>query len=61
MDYLAKWPATEGISPVFTERRIRTLGVKTKRPMPTMLVDGVSVAAAHQGSDDDVEETTACG
>ena len=22
MDYLAKWPATEGISPVFTERRV---------------------------------------
>jgi DNA recombination protein RmuC len=34
--------------------RIRSLGVKTKRPMPAMLVDGVSIAA----SSDDSEEST---
>jgi DNA recombination protein RmuC len=33
--------------------RIRSLGVKTKRPMPAMLVDGLSIAA----SSDDSEES----
>ncbi len=34
--------------------RIRSLGVKTKRPMPTMLVDGISVGALSEESDESI-------
>ncbi|HEV2177537.1 MAG TPA: DNA recombination protein RmuC [Terriglobia bacterium] len=34
--------------------RIRSLGVKTKRPMPPMLVDGVSITAPTEDSDESV-------
>jgi DNA recombination protein RmuC len=30
--------------------RIRTLGVQTKRPMPSVLIDGISIAATAEGS-----------
>ena len=33
--------------------RIRGLGVTTKRPMPSMLVDGISIGAATEDSEDD--------
>jgi hypothetical protein len=32
--------------------RIRSLGVKTKRPMPSMLVDGISITALSEDSDE---------
>jgi hypothetical protein len=32
--------------------RIRSLGVKAKRPMPSMLVDGGSIAAATEDPDE---------
>lgn len=34
--------------------RIRGLGVKTKNPMPSMLVDGISITAPTEGFDEDV-------
>ena len=35
-------------------QRIRSLGVKTKRPMPSMLVDGVSLAPPTEDSEENV-------
>lgn len=35
-------------------QRIRNLGVKTKKPMPSMLVDGVSLAAPTEDSDENI-------
>ncbi|MFZ0737956.1 MAG: DNA recombination protein RmuC [Candidatus Acidiferrales bacterium] len=35
-------------------QRIRNLGVKTKKPMPSMLVDGVSLAAPFEDFEEDV-------
>ena len=35
-------------------QRIRNLGVKTKKPMPSMLVDGVSVVPPSEDSEEDV-------
>src|SRR3984957_16223867 len=34
--------------------RIRSLGVKTKRPMPSMLVDGISITALSEDSDENI-------
>jgi DNA recombination protein RmuC len=34
--------------------RIRTLGVKTKRPMPSMLVNGVSITAQTEDSEENI-------
>jgi DNA recombination protein RmuC len=34
--------------------RIRSLGVKTKRPMPSMLVDGISIAALSEEPDESI-------
>ncbi|MGD0469218.1 MAG: DNA recombination protein RmuC [Terriglobales bacterium] len=34
--------------------RIRSLGVRTKRPMPSMLVDGVSIAAPTEDSEENI-------
>jgi DNA recombination protein RmuC len=39
-------------------QRIRNLGVKTKKPMPSMLVDGVSIAAATGDSEESVSSET---
>lgn len=37
--------------------RIRSLGVKTKRPMPSMLVDGVPIAVSEQPAENTFSET----
>ena len=37
--------------------RIRSLGVKTKKPMPSMLVEGVSIAAAGDSEESISSET----
>jgi len=37
-------------------QRIRNLGVKTKKPMPSMLVDGVSLAPPSEDSEESIEE-----
>ena len=34
--------------------RIRSLGVKTKKPMPSMLVDGVSITPTTEDADENV-------
>jgi DNA recombination protein RmuC len=34
--------------------RIRSLGVKTKRPMPAMIVDGVLIAASTEDSEENI-------
>ena len=39
-------------------QRIRNLGVKTKKPMPSMLVDGVSLAAPSEDLEEDVSSET---
>jgi DNA recombination protein RmuC len=39
--------------------RIRSLGVKTKRPMPAMLVDGASIAALSDDSEESISSGTA--
>ena len=39
-------------------QRIRNLGVKTKKPMPSMLVDGVSLAPASDDSEENVSSET---
>jgi DNA recombination protein RmuC len=39
-------------------RRIRSLGVKTKKPMPSMLVDGVSLAPLSEDSEENVSSET---
>jgi DNA recombination protein RmuC len=38
--------------------RIRSLGVKTKRPMPSMLVDSVSIAVATSDSEETISSET---
>jgi DNA recombination protein RmuC len=37
-------------------QRIRNLGVKTKKPMPSMLVEGVSLPAPSEDSEESIEE-----
>jgi DNA recombination protein RmuC len=37
-------------------QRIRNLGVKTKKPMPSMLVDGVPPPARTEDSEESIEE-----
>ena len=39
-------------------QRIRSMGVKTKKPMPSMLVDGVSLAPPSEDSDERVSLET---
>ena len=39
-------------------QRIRTLGVKTKKPMPSMLVDGISLTPPSEDSEQDVSSET---
>jgi hypothetical protein len=36
-------------------QRIRNLGVKTKKPMPSMLIDGVSIAPPSDDSEESIE------
>jgi DNA recombination protein RmuC len=38
--------------------RIRSLGVKTKRPMPSMLIDGVGIAAPTGDSEEKISSET---
>jgi DNA recombination protein RmuC len=37
-------------------QRIRNLGVKTKKPMPSMLIDGVSIVPPSEDSEESIEE-----
>jgi DNA recombination protein RmuC len=39
-------------------QRIRNLGVKTKKPMPSMLIDGVSLAAPTEDSEESITSET---
>jgi ABC-type branched-subunit amino acid transport system ATPase component len=39
-------------------QRIRNLGVKTKKPIPSMLIDGVSIAPESEDSEENVPSET---